>query len=227
MSRRCRATGHNPGTCLSFLRSPASFRSPLCLADSGLRAPATAALHIHPELRKLQLGRFHDFTFLSLRVSGRTRCAYCLWNPPVLQLFRSGPHRCCGCRSALRAGYVRHSLSESGWPARFCRWNVRRKRRAGFGSGHRPSVENHHCLVSLNLGREPDALPAAWATTPKQRSAAGAGRRISTLLPLKTLPQSVRQRFALPGSAAILANAGNGDGVTGTCRTRNLTPDPA
>jgi hypothetical protein len=59
--RRCRAASHNPDTCLSFLRSPAPFRSPRRLAGSGLRAPAKAALHVHPDLRKLQLGRFHWF----------------------------------------------------------------------------------------------------------------------------------------------------------------------
>lgn len=59
--RRCTAASHNPDTCLSFLRSPAPFHSPRRLAGSGLRAPATAALVVHPELWKLQLGRLHWF----------------------------------------------------------------------------------------------------------------------------------------------------------------------
>jgi len=59
--RRCTAACRSPNTYLSFLRSPAPFRSPRRLAGSGLRAPAKAALHVHPELRKLQLGRFHWF----------------------------------------------------------------------------------------------------------------------------------------------------------------------
>ena len=59
--RRCTAACRSPNTYLSFLRSPAPFRSPRRLAGSGLRAPAKAALHVHPDLRKLQLGRFHWF----------------------------------------------------------------------------------------------------------------------------------------------------------------------
>lgn len=128
--RRCRAASHNPDTCLSFLRSPAPFRSPRRLAGSGLRAPAKAALHVHPELRKLQLSRFHWFLsfpccYLSMLGGLDAPAAYRV--RPRFFTFRSGPHRCCGCRSALRAGYVRHSLNKTSWPARLCRWDVRRK----------------------------------------------------------------------------------------------------
>jgi hypothetical protein len=198
--RRCRATFHNPGTCLSFLRSPAPFRSPRRLAGSGLRAPARAALHVYPELRKLQLGRFHWFLSFpcGLVLSGGLDAPVAYRVRPRFFIFRSGPHRCCGCRSALRAGYIRHSLNKTSWPARLCRWDVRHKLRAELGSGHRPAIENHHSLTFPNSCRASNASPAGVGLPgPTLRSAAGAGRRISTLLPLKTFPQGIRQRLAL------------------------------